>query len=721
MKPHNYSKPRHSRSHSEAVPQSQYFENYLFDSERFEELSRSWRRETLPKDIDNSMFDSNFLLTYPVSISNTSAAVPAPTELSPQFSHQIYSSNTGPIPPSSHFSNNVSPSFLSKPFSPTISELPPSDFTLQPFLADSRQDLSTLPATAAHSIIPASTSNSRSLHHRTKSLPHIFDSVISQSPKRMKQSLSRHDSSPHIRPGQVIKPSQSPIRPKSPTRSSFTRALKSPNCASPLRRSPKKTVDIQSTISEADQDNIRPGNLENEPSLFRVTWETEGVECLQLAVNKILVTRRLDNNMINGTKMLNTADITRGKRDGMLKQQEHRIIIKQGLMPFKGVWITLESAKNLAEQANISSLLFPLLEHNVEQVVMAQGIEVTDQRDPSNSLPERNPYSDPPTLAPASISPPGSDASERSSCTLDEKSYNDAFFNAHRSRALNQNELARTMAPSSRRLTISNDFYNPSIMMSAAGSSGPMPVQKSVQNTFSSGSIKNSTPSLSSTQSSVSSTIRPHAHRRTTAESSGSIKFADDFDNLRLGDYTETDDFQNIHANQDFFMDNNSMPLNSIGNDHSTFGTVSHLDSNLSPGIYLSKDTNLNSFQDNRFKQQSNSTSDSDTNRSSTDLENLNFADTTEMDEASYSTRESIKSLFSLQNPHLSSHEKRTSHKRSSSEGTDTAMFNYISFSPDVSQGSSHSRNISGDHSHNGDSKLYFSPNKGLGLMFHEE
>lgn len=46
----------------------------------------------------------------------------------------------------------------------------------------------------------------------------------------------------------------------------------------------------------------------------------------------------LDNHMINGTKLLNVAGMTRGRRDGILKSEKMRHVVKIGPMHLKGVW-----------------------------------------------------------------------------------------------------------------------------------------------------------------------------------------------------------------------------------------------------------------------------------------------------------------------------------------------------------------------------------------------
>lgn len=42
--------------------------------------------------------------------------------------------------------------------------------------------------------------------------------------------------------------------------------------------------------------------------------------------------------MINGTKLLNVAGMTRGRRDGILKSEKNRHVVKIGPMHLKGVW-----------------------------------------------------------------------------------------------------------------------------------------------------------------------------------------------------------------------------------------------------------------------------------------------------------------------------------------------------------------------------------------------
>ena len=90
-------------------------------------------------------------------------------------------------------------------------------------------------------------------------------------------------------------------------------------------------------------------------------WEDEGTLCFQVDVKGVCVARRHDNNMVNGTKLLNVCGMSRGKRDGILKNEKERIVVKVGAMHLKGVWIAFNRAKQLAEQHGIIDILLSLI------------------------------------------------------------------------------------------------------------------------------------------------------------------------------------------------------------------------------------------------------------------------------------------------------------------------------------------------------------------------
>lgn len=117
-----------------------------------------------------------------------------------------------------------------------------------------------------------------------------------------------------------------------------------------------------STIGQYQPPGVRP----------RVTttmWEDEKTLCYQVDANNVSVVRRADNNMINGTKLLNVAQMTRGRRDGILKSEKVRHVVKIGSMHLKGVWIPFERALAMAQREGIVDLLYPLFVRDIKRVI----------------------------------------------------------------------------------------------------------------------------------------------------------------------------------------------------------------------------------------------------------------------------------------------------------------------------------------------------------------
>ncbi|KAH0846913.1 hypothetical protein FOPE_12362 [Fonsecaea pedrosoi] len=77
------------------------------------------------------------------------------------------------------------------------------------------------------------------------------------------------------------------------------------------------------------------------PRVTATLWEDEGSLCFQVEAKGVCVARREDNHFINGTKLLNVAGMTRGRRDGILKSEKTRHVVKIGPMHLKGVWYIL--------------------------------------------------------------------------------------------------------------------------------------------------------------------------------------------------------------------------------------------------------------------------------------------------------------------------------------------------------------------------------------------
>ncbi|RDW60936.1 APSES transcription factor [Coleophoma cylindrospora] len=101
------------------------------------------------------------------------------------------------------------------------------------------------------------------------------------------------------------------------------------------------------------------------PRVTATLWEDEGSLCFQVEAKGVCVARREDNHMINGTKLLNVAQMTRGRRDGILKSEKMRHVVKIGPMHLKGVWIPFERALDFANKEKITELLYPLFVHNI--------------------------------------------------------------------------------------------------------------------------------------------------------------------------------------------------------------------------------------------------------------------------------------------------------------------------------------------------------------------
>lgn len=104
------------------------------------------------------------------------------------------------------------------------------------------------------------------------------------------------------------------------------------------------------------------------PKVSATLWEDEGTLCYQIEAKGICVARRDDNHMINGTKLLNVAGMTRGRRDGILKSEKTRKVVKIGPMHLKGVWIPFERALDFANKENITDILYPLFVHNLKEI-----------------------------------------------------------------------------------------------------------------------------------------------------------------------------------------------------------------------------------------------------------------------------------------------------------------------------------------------------------------
>lgn len=114
----------------------------------------------------------------------------------------------------------------------------------------------------------------------------------------------------------------------------------------------------------------------HQPLIKTAFWEDENTICYQVEVDGILVSRREDNNYINGTKLLNVAGLSRGKRDGMLKLERHKSIVKVGSMNLKGVWLPYARATEIARNLGIKNKLYPLLREDLSDFFRKEGVHL---------------------------------------------------------------------------------------------------------------------------------------------------------------------------------------------------------------------------------------------------------------------------------------------------------------------------------------------------------
>ncbi|KAI8806782.1 transcription regulator HTH, apses-type DNA-binding domain-containing protein [Cladochytrium replicatum] len=155
----------------------------------------------------------------------------------------------------------------------------------------------------------------------------------------------------------ISHPHVPPVREINLTRPHHLNHLSVPQGSPKLIDRPRATT----SVSPAPRKQRSPRSGGATKGLSTSAWEDEGTNVYQLEVNDVLLTRRMDNDRINGTKLLNIAALTRGRRDGILKNERPREVIKHGAMHLKGVWIELERARALAYTHNIYPLVAMIL------------------------------------------------------------------------------------------------------------------------------------------------------------------------------------------------------------------------------------------------------------------------------------------------------------------------------------------------------------------------
>ncbi|CAK9438308.1 uncharacterized protein LODBEIA_P25320 [Lodderomyces beijingensis] len=117
------------------------------------------------------------------------------------------------------------------------------------------------------------------------------------------------------------------------------------------------------------------------PKVATTRWDDENTNCYQVRAKNILVSRREDNNYINCTKLLNVVGMTRGKRDGILKTEKVKNVVKVGSMNLKGVWIPFDRAYEIARNEGVDGILYPLFVKNIKEYFLTKGHKLKSEDD----------------------------------------------------------------------------------------------------------------------------------------------------------------------------------------------------------------------------------------------------------------------------------------------------------------------------------------------------
>lgn len=94
-------------------------------------------------------------------------------------------------------------------------------------------------------------------------------------------------------------------------------------------------------------------------------WKQKNTICYEVKYNGVVIVRKSDDDMINGTKLLNACQMGRGRRDGVLKSIKVRFVNKTGERKLKGIWIPIEIAILLAKKEGVYYSLYPLFEPDI--------------------------------------------------------------------------------------------------------------------------------------------------------------------------------------------------------------------------------------------------------------------------------------------------------------------------------------------------------------------
>ncbi|KAF2452135.1 DNA-binding domain of Mlu1-box binding protein MBP1 [Karstenula rhodostoma CBS 690.94] len=101
------------------------------------------------------------------------------------------------------------------------------------------------------------------------------------------------------------------------------------------------------------------------PSVTASLWEDEGTLVFHVEWEGVSVSRREDNCIILGTRLLNVAGRSRGTRDAILAAEKTKHVAETAPTRLSGVWIPFERALELANQHKTTEDLYPLFVHDI--------------------------------------------------------------------------------------------------------------------------------------------------------------------------------------------------------------------------------------------------------------------------------------------------------------------------------------------------------------------
>jgi len=128
---------------------------------------------------------------------------------------------------------------------------------------------------------------------------------------------------------------------------------------------------MPTSSSNVPSDKMIRKNIKNHqvPRITMIPWIDRNTYVYQVEIGDKIVSRRFDNHLVNGTKLLNLAGLTRGKRDAILKNEPIRNVVKNAPFHLKGVWIPLERARILSYKFNIDNRIHYLLDNNPSKYI----------------------------------------------------------------------------------------------------------------------------------------------------------------------------------------------------------------------------------------------------------------------------------------------------------------------------------------------------------------